>query len=336
MALPEVDYCELHLYPQDNAAKLGSAPRIEQAIDDAAQLARFVVGKPLVLGEVGFRDEATAWEGRDRVGWFDLVLRRVADDGVAGALAWVYEPWRRRHRRYGIYVGTELSTAVRRVLHAHAERLGRGLVPELANPALQLAHGARPILEQHVSLRTTRPPAAAWTSLPDGTVELALAPGDHRAARWERFGEWDGGPLVQAYGADSGWFEYAFSLPVEVPARELTFRARLATEFVGRGVEEGRPSRVDVILDGTRVAELLAVPDDGVGRWVEVRVQDPRLLGAGPHVLRLAVPPGPEANGLTVYGWATGRAPAVADAGPITLTLRRGDADRPRPAAARM
>ena len=68
--LPEIDYCDSHLYPQDDQQVMGWE-RLRDVIDDRAQLARFVVGKPLVLGEFGFRTSgAASWLGLPRAEWF--------------------------------------------------------------------------------------------------------------------------------------------------------------------------------------------------------------------------------------------------------------------------
>jgi hypothetical protein len=324
MQLPEVDYCDAHLYPQENPHKLGSREQIQRAVDDVAQLARFVVRKPLVMGEFGFRAHQGEWEGQDRASWFDLLLTRVLDDGAAGALAWVYEPWRGRGRRYGIYIDHAQSAAVRAVLRRQARR-AREPVPELRNPALSPAHGATPILDQFVTVRNGHQPAAAWRAGDHG-LELAIPPTEFAAAHWERTGTWDGGALVHVYGADTGYFEYRFVLPPDATGDTLHIRARLSSEFPGTWAPPEATSHVEVLIDGARVASLTVIADDGIGRWADITVGDPALLArlrSGEHRLRFAVPEGPHAHGLAIYGLPTGKGDyRIADPGLLTLRLQ--------------
>jgi hypothetical protein len=69
--------------------------------------------------------------------------------------------------------------------------------------------------------------------------------------------------------------------------------------------------------------------DDGAWRWVEVSSADLAVLSAlrrpGEHTLRFDVVRGPYANGLCLYGSATGREPPPPNSGAlpgrVTLTL---------------
>jgi mannan endo-1,4-beta-mannosidase len=324
MQLPEVDYCDVHLYPQDNDFKLKGRTQVEKAVDDVAQLARFVVQKPLVFGEFSFRTQLPTWEGQDRAAWFDTFLSRALDDGAAGALVWIYEPWRGRERNYGIYVDGDRSAAVRGVIRRTAARVAQGL-PELRNPLLGPARGRQQILEQIITVLTKRKPATGWRPDDDGSLVLELSPTEFSEARWERLGTWDGGPLIHAYGSEAGYFEYRFELPQRRVPKELRIRARLSSEFPGTTSPPEGLSAVRVLIDGVQVASLLAFPDDGLGRWYEITVGDHAVLASlakGAHALRFEVPDGPQKNGLAIYGTNTGRGDAhVNDGGPLQLRL---------------
>ncbi|MBI5479624.1 MAG: hypothetical protein HY906_12245 [Deltaproteobacteria bacterium] len=324
MQLPAVDFCDLHYYPQDDEHKLRGRAPIERAIDDAAQLARFVVRKPLVIGEFGFRAHPPIWEGLARSVWFDAFLGRALDDGAAGVLAWIYEPWQGRERPHGIYYDDGRSAPVRAALRRQAALLGGG-PPEVRNPQLRPERGAAPFLEQVVTVATRRKPAVAWKSADDGSRVLELAPGDFTSARWERVGTWDGGPLLHAYGSDSGWFEYQFEVPKHRSARELRLRVRLSSEFPGATSPPDGHSTVHVTIDGQRVATLVVIADDGLGRWHEVTIRDAALLrqlATGVHALRFEVPDGPDARGIAIYGANTGKGTVqVNDGGPLSLRL---------------
>jgi mannan endo-1,4-beta-mannosidase len=324
MQLPEVDFCDLHFYPTDNEHKLKGRAPIERAVDDAAQLARFVARKPLVIGEFGFPSQPPLWEGLGRPAWFDAFLGRALEDGVAGVLTWIYEPWQGRERGYGIYHDNPLGAPVRAMMRKHAALLAAG-PPELRNPQLRPERGATPFLDQTVTVTTKKKPATGWKPAFDGSLVLEVAPGDFTAARWERLGTWDGGPLVHAYGSDSGWFEYAFQLPPNRKPRELRLRARLSSEWPGASSPPDGYSAVQVTVDGQRVASLVVIADDGIGRWYEVALKDAALLkrlATGVHTLRFEVPDGPAARGVAIYGANTGKGTVhVDDGGPLTLKL---------------
>ena len=65
-----------------------------------------------------------------------------------------------------------------------------------------------------------------------------------------------------------------------------------------------------VELDGLPIGAVSVPVDDGRGAWVELASDEPLLLAAlrrpGVHTLRITVPEGPQANGLCLYGAATG------------------------------
>jgi hypothetical protein len=212
---------------------------------------------------------------------------------------------------------------VRATLRRHAARVAAG-VP-LHNPRLDASHGTAPLFDQTVTVLSKRKPAATWRPEDDGSQVLEIQPGDFAAARWERLGTWDGGTLVHAYGSESGYFEYQFELPAGRTPKELTVRARLSSEYPGTVSPPEGYSRVRLLIDGVRVADVVAMADDGIGRWYEITALDPALLGrlrAGVHVLRFEVPPGPDARGVAIYGPNTGKGEGrVRDGGPIQLRL---------------
>jgi mannan endo-1,4-beta-mannosidase len=64
--IPEVDYCDAHIYPEDVLRNRDTA-LLESAVDDFVQLAQHVAGKPFVLGEFGIHGDADGtWEHQTR------------------------------------------------------------------------------------------------------------------------------------------------------------------------------------------------------------------------------------------------------------------------------
>lgn len=319
--LPEVDYCDSHLYPQ-TTDQVPSEKELDQLLDDRALLAERVARKPLVIGELGFdtRRDHDGWLGRGRADWFAHVLARLLDDGAAGALVWIYQPWSGRPRDYGIYVDRADTDDVRAQLRRFAAQALTA--PPARNPILDAARGSAPLYDPY---RTVRRPAPAFVREEGARTIVALAPERFASGRFERVGAWDGGVLQHAYGAGDGVFEWRFPAPAR-PVGRLTIALRVSSEFPGDSAPADGRSRFVVELDGHRVAELWASPDDGKGERREVTVTDRSLLATLPgraHTLTLRVPAGPDANGLCVYGAPTGHGPAPPDPQPILLTFDR-------------
>jgi mannan endo-1,4-beta-mannosidase len=325
--LPAVDYCDSHLYPQagdslgiesdEPAARARAERRLDDFIDDRVQLARHVVGKPVVFGEFGFRTDEPRFWGERRAAWFGRFLERALYDGAAGALVWIYQPWSGRPRDFGIYTDRPATDDVRHAIRVWARRALA--VPAPANPRLGAAAGETPLYDPYQTLRR---PGRARVVAREGEFTVELAPERFARARWERVGSYDGGALVHAYGAEDGWFEWRFPAP-PFRAAHATLVARLSSEFPGTSAPPDGGSHVRVLVDGREVAAADAVPDDGVGTVHRVTF-DAASLGAGRHTLRLEVAPGPDAHGLCVYGAATGRAPAPpGETGPLRLIFER-------------
>jgi mannan endo-1,4-beta-mannosidase len=325
--LPEIDYCDSHLYPPPiwsepaagSAAADAAWRRLRDQIDDRAQLCRFVVGKPLLIGEFGFRtDGAKTALGAPRARWFGRFVDQALRSGAAGVLAWIYEPFSGAPRDFGIYTDRPDTDDVREALRRRALRLAAAPPREAQDlrlsPARARAQAMTPRYDPFVRLRGQGRPHAAWQSVPEGAL-LEIPPDLFAEAVFERAGSWRG-TFVHAYGAGSGRFTYRFSAPALRPAqaRALAIEARLSSEWPGASAPPEGGSLVHVLLDGILIARLAVVPDDGIGRVETVRVSEPallrRLLRPGTHTLTFAVPPdrydgdgdGQGARGLCVYG----------------------------------
>jgi mannan endo-1,4-beta-mannosidase len=284
--LPSVDYCDSHLYPE-TTDRVTTLERLQQYIDDRAQLARFVAHKPLVFGEFGFQTTRPAWLERPRGDWFAAFLERAFFDGAGGALAWIYQPWIGQARDFGIYVDRGDTDDVRAIMRRFAAVAASA--PEAGNPRLGETQGEALLYDPYVEER--RSPHQHTV---DGAI--TIPPSAFAGARWERLGSWGEGARAHAYGGGDGWFEYAFFLP---RAARPTLEARLSSEWPGFSAPPDGGSRVQVLVDGARVSALDVIPDDGIGRVERVPLG---RLAAGRHTLRLAVAAGSSANGLCVYG----------------------------------
>ena len=321
--LAEVDYCDSHLYPQTSDS-VPSWQRLADLVDDRAQLARFVIGKPLVIGEFGFHTlpGERRWLGRPRAEWFARFLERVFIDGGGGALAWIYQPWLGKRRDFGIYVDRPDTDDVRARLRGMARRVLEGIVG--SNPRLGQGKGDRPLYDPMVSYRGNARVADRWRARDGGERLLEIPVDDFASARFESFGRWDRGVLFHVYGTGAGEVRYRFAIPPALAGRALTLEARLSSEWPGASGPPGGGSLVVVSVDGHERARIHTSTDDGTGR---VETIDLGALAAGVHTLVLAVPDDLDAHGLCVYGAPTGNPPVegaapVGELGPLRLRAR--------------
>ena len=300
--LPEIDYCDAHLYPEALARVQGDKT-LYALLDDHAQLARFVVRKPLVIGEFGFRTDLNKpWRGARRAAWFGRLVGRAFDDGIAGAMAWIYQPWSGRPRDFGIYIDRADTDDVRAVMRALAVRARAA--PEPTNALLGPELGAKYLYDPRVTVRQKGAPQRRWRREAGGW-SLGIAPGAFSESRFERTGASPGGALAHVYGAGFGEITYRFTAPEGAKAPgALRIRARMSSEWPGFTAPPDGGSSVEVWLDGARVGTVAAVPDDGVGKVAEAVLADRAVLAKLPgatHRLRFVVPDTATANGLCLY-----------------------------------
>jgi len=307
--IPGVDYCDAHVYVQQHGGVRRVAD-LDPIIDDLAQLSRFVIKKPLLIGEFGFPLDAPSFRNAPPLKWLDRFLTQTRRDAVGGALIWMYQTKADYANMYRITVDSDEGADARRAL-AHAASIASQRVA--LNPRLSEARGRTPLLDLHVNLTGRATPLSGWH---DGV--LAIEPDEFSRASWEDAGTWAEGPLVHAYGGRVGFFEWKFRAPAQKP-EAIELRARLSSDYPGDSAPVIGTSQVLVSIDGREVGTLVAHPDDGRGRWYTVRIDEPSTIARpGTHTLRLEVRPGPSAHGLCVYGRA-GKQGGVLDAAPATL-----------------
>jgi hypothetical protein len=333
--LPEVDFCDAHLYPEDLLRNREPA-LLEAAVDDVVQLAHFVADKPFVLGEFGVHgDDAGNWEHEARGAWLGRILERLRFDGAAGGIVWLYQPAGGADGRHGISVGDPASEGTRAAIRAAAA--APPMPDDAVNPDLGTNVGEVPIMALHGEF------TGKAAVVPQVRAEIAPRvtwdPTTYERAAWEATGIYDGGAVAHVWGTETGWYEYAYEIvapdakprptgPTRAPvATLLTVRARVSSEFPGTTSPPDGASAFEVTLDGLSVGAATAVRDDGRGAWVALRTNEADVLQAavapGKHRLRFAVAPGPHAHGLCIYGKPGEKGGATGRTGPVELLLER-------------
>lgn len=317
--LPEIDYCDSHLYMQNSEGGI-SLRRMHEFLDDRAQLAQFVIKKPLLIGEFGFRtDGELQYLGLPRRRWFHELLDRLFRDRGAGALVWIYQPYHGKPRDFGIYIDRPDTDDVRDTLRRFAERLRQGFSAP-PNPRLSAERKDGLLYDPLITLYGPRTLHSAWRSLPGKGLELAIPVGEYRRARFERTGVWNGKPVAHAYGAEAGAYVYRFAAPAAAapaagtarpgtarrgPPMRVEIEARLSSEWPGAVAPADGGSLISVFIDDQRIAERPVIADNGLGQRELFTITDPRILArlaTGVHTLTFAVADGPQAHGLCIYG----------------------------------
>ena len=340
--LPEVDFCDSHIYPENDEAwaQGRGEKRILDLLDDRAALCRYVVKKPLVIGEFGFHtDGSQTLFGRPRAGWFTRFLRQHYRNRGAGALVWLYEPyqlWGTKVRDFGIHIDHPDTRDVRQALSTVADQLRQGgwdafgpdnpRIVSAKHSGLQTQPLYDPVVEK-IGPQTT--PHGAWTRPDAQTALLSIPPTAFARSAWERSGSWTEGKASHVYGADAGEWTYRFSAPALQPkdiVLSIDLEARVSSEWPVTPAPKDGGSSVVVLIDGVEVGTLAAPPDDSTGERRHLRIDDPALrlrLSRGLHTLQFRVPPSPKARGLCIYGEYRDEEPAPAgEFTPILLRYR--------------
>ncbi len=99
-ALPAIGYADHHAYPEHVRA-IAAPEELTPWIADRAHLAREVLDKPLVVGEIGFARDDPRFAPRAE--WLAAFFRLTDEAGAAGVMPWIYRPWDERDDRHGIW-----------------------------------------------------------------------------------------------------------------------------------------------------------------------------------------------------------------------------------------
>jgi hypothetical protein len=322
-SLPELDYCDVHIYPAapHMAALLPDADALLEVVDDLAGIGQ-VVGKPMLIGEVGF-GRGEEWGGLNRTAAFDVLLKHGFAAGLAGVLVWSYSDpgW---DDRYEINWQKTEDAGVCSVMAAWGGRFAAA--PVRSQP--RDGDGQwRVNLREHVLEAEPVPPVVVGNRL---LYRIPVRGYDR--ARWINFGYWDGGKAFgSVYAKDYGHFVYPLSSTVEQRVKAARLRVRLTSDYppVPQADSLGR-TQVTVALNGRELATLAVRPVRYFGTVYDIEIAPSRgallvTLRPGRNELVFSVKESAsQRNGIALLGPAL--APEYADeALPILLELELAD-----------
>lgn len=206
--LPNIDYCDAHIYPRDDADSFVDSPAALGDFIDNRAAASFSIGKPLVLSEFGMTPEG--YQGYSQSEWFRAFFESSARAGVGGAIYWIFTPDPRRG--YSVSYLTERDKEVRTELR-HAADLFASLRNE--KPPARLLDSAHHLVpRQFAFTRAAGDPATLPEMVRAETdkepITYFFKPEAAAAARFEKLG----GGAGYIWGAGVGYVEYV------VPERE--------------------------------------------------------------------------------------------------------------------
>ena len=322
-----LDYCDVHLYPQAEHQRylFAGEMALEQVVDDLAHIAQ-AVGKPLLIGEVGF-SRYKNWREQGREYWYRRLFDHGLAAGVAGVLVWSYSDpdW---EDEFEINWREQEHEAMGALLAEYGRRYA-----EVITPIATAERAWDGTLQVEIPVQEY----AREDILPQVSGDLSsyhIPVQDYIRAQWINFGYWrpERG-FASVYAKDHGFFEYAFSADsAAVLGVKLT--VRLSTDFPPLAAADslGR-SEVRVLLNGAELGTVLVRPRRFFGTVHQLAVERGAdapfcYLLPGKNVLRFEVPEDAvHQNGIAILGEAV-EAQFEEVAMPILLQLRLGGVDQ--------
>ncbi len=318
--LRNIDYCDVHHYPN---------PDRDVAVDSPADLRDFVdnrmaaatsLRKPLVFGEFGMGPEG--FNGFSQLEWYRAFFESTVSAGGAGAMFWIMTP--DLARGYGV---TYTSSRDQGVL-AEVKRTSQMFASlRSADPPERLLDNSKHLVpRQFAWARRANDPATVPLMFlrEDKSILYLFKPNMATSQRFEKVG---GGPgYIWGYGV--GHLEYV------VPAREdrrrvsqLVVRAHLQPVLPIDAKPENIKTRVTLFVNGKDCGSRL-IPAGPLGQpliqeWTvdawSVRL---RAMRGQPITIRFAVLPESDwLYGLNISNWPEGY--EAHDAKPVEVEVRR-------------
>ena len=316
--LPNIDYCDVHIYPRDDLDSFVESPKALGEFIENRVAASASIKKPLVLGEFGMSGDG--YKGFSQVEWFRSYFENAARDGVGGAMFWILTP--EPGRGYGVTYSLPRDAALLAEITG-----GAHLFASLQNawPPPVLLDGGKHLVPRQFTFSRSENDSALQpqaTYQKDATLLYRFWPNAVVRGRFEKLGGGDG----YIWGSGVGYFEFV------VPARKdyrrvgrITVRAHIQPVLP----LDTRPvwihTRVTLFVNGTDCSSRLIPVEDPkaplIQEW-KIDSMSPRLRAARglPFTIRFVVAPESDwLYGVNISNWPKGY--DAHDAAPVEIEI---------------
>jgi len=317
--LPNIDYCDVHVYPRDDGDSFLDSPTALREFVDNRSAAALALKKPLVFGEFGMGVEG--YKGFSQAEWYRAYLEGNVRAGAGGAIFWILTP--DLARGYGVtYVTDRDKTVLAEV--ARASQMFASLAS--ADPPERLADNARHLVpRQFLWARTENDPATLPLAIvrEDKSILYRFKPQMAASERFEKIG--DGPGYIWGFGV--GYLEYT------VPAREdrrrvseVIVRAHIQPVLPEDAKPENIETRVTLFVNGKDCgSRLISVEPRGQPLIQEWRVDawSVRLRAMRGKSISIRFAVSPESDwlyGVNISNWPEGY--DSHDAKPVEVEVR--------------
>src|SRR5882724_1696262 len=247
--LPNIDYCDVHIYPTDDEDSFVSSPAdLREFIDNRANAA-LMVNKPLVFGEFGMGPEG--YNKASQVDWFRSYLEENVRAGAGGAMFWILTP--NAKRRYSVTFtdrDRQLRQEIGRAAWLFETYKAANAPPGIADPRRYL------VPHQTTMARSANDPKIVPKTIlrEDRSLLYRFMPSMAASGQFEKLGEGTG----YIGGSGVGYFEYL------VPGREdrrrvsqIIVRAHIQPVVPTDARPEDIKTRVTLSINGRDVGSRL-------------------------------------------------------------------------------
>lgn len=319
-ALPNIDYCDVHIYPRPDSDSFVDSPAALRGFIDNRAAASFSINKPLVFGEFGMGVEG--YNGFPQLDWFRAFFEGNVRAGAGGAMFWILTP--DEGRGYGVSYATPRDVG----LLAEVSRAAKMFASlESAEPPERLTDTRSHLVpRQFTWTRPANDPATQPLRIvrEDKSILYRFKPQMAASARFEKLGS---GPGYD-WGFGVGHLDYL------VPARDdrrrvgqIIVRAHIQPVLPIDARPENIKTRVTLFVNGADCgSRLIAVEPAGqplIQEWrVDKLLVRLRAMRGLPVRIRFAVTPESDwLYGVNISNWPEGF--ESHDAKPVEVEVRR-------------
>jgi mannan endo-1,4-beta-mannosidase len=318
--LPNIDYCDVHHYPNPDRDVAVDSPNELRDFVDNRVAAAVSIKKPLIFGEFGVGPEG--FNGFSQTDWYRAYFESNVRAGAGGAMFWILTP--DPARGYGISYATDRDKGVLREV-TRASQMFASLAS--ADPPERLTDPMRHLVpRQFAWTRPENDPATLPLMIvrEDKSILYRFKPEMAASERFEKIGSGPG--YIWGFGA--GHLEY------RVPAREdrrrvseLIVRAHIQPVLPIDAKPENMKTRVTLFINGSDYgSRLISVEPAGqplIQEW-RINTWSARLsaMRGRPLTIRFAVTPESDwLYGVNISNWPEGY--EAHDAKPVEVEVRR-------------